>query len=211
MRMVDMATVFQESDVVSVHCPLTPETCGLVDAGWLSSMKKTAYLINTSRGPVINEADLARALDAGQIAGAGLDVLSEEPPKADNPLLSAKNCFVTPHIAWASRASRNRLLATVAATVRAGREGVIQSAGQLLPVAAALRCRSGREEMRQRSAAATGKEVLIKFLAHEPCAPHFELHSRSGSRGQFALQSARGNFHYCEATVSSYRRRKSFS
>ena len=123
MRMGDMETVFRESDVVSVHCPLTPETRGLVNAARLSSMKKTAYLINTSRGPVVNEADLAQALNAGVIAGAGLDVLSEEPPKPDNPLFSAKNCFITPHIAWASRAARGRLLATVCANVRAFLDG----------------------------------------------------------------------------------------
>lgn len=119
VRMGNMETVFRESDVVSVHCPLTPETRGLVNTARLSSMKKSAYLLNTSRGPVINEADLAQALNAGVIAGAGLDVLSSEPPGADNPLLSAKNCFITPHIAWASHAARSRLLDTVAANVRA--------------------------------------------------------------------------------------------
>lgn len=123
VRMVDMPTVFRESDVLSVHCPLTPETRGLVNEARLSSMKQSAFVINTSRGPVINEADLAKALNKGRIAGAGLDVLSDEPPKADNPLLAAKNCFITPHIAWASRAARSRLLATVAANVRAFAEG----------------------------------------------------------------------------------------
>lgn len=127
VRMVDMQTVFHESDVVSVHCPLTPETHGLVNAARLASMKKSAYVLNTSRGPVIDEADLARALNEGQIAGAGLDVLSDEPPKADNPLLTAKNCFVTPHIAWASRAARSRLLTTVAANVRAFAQGKPQN------------------------------------------------------------------------------------
>ncbi len=90
-------------------------------------MKKSAYLINTSRGPVVHEADLARALNEGQIACAGLDVLSEEPPKAGNPLLDAANCFVTPHIAWATRAARGRLLATVAANVRAFAAGKPQN------------------------------------------------------------------------------------
>ena len=127
VRMVDLETVFRESDVVSVHCPLTADTRGLVNAARLSLMKQSAYVINTSRGPLVNEADLAQALNDGQIAGAGLDVLSDEPPKADNPLLTAKNCFVTPHIAWASRAARGRLLATVAANVKAFAEGKPQN------------------------------------------------------------------------------------
>jgi glycerate dehydrogenase len=82
-------------------------------------MKPTAFLINTSRGPVVNERDLAEALNTGRIAGAGLDVLSTEPPKADNPLLGAKNCFITPHFAWATRAARERMMKTVVANVRA--------------------------------------------------------------------------------------------
>ncbi|HUX15395.1 MAG TPA: NAD(P)-dependent oxidoreductase, partial [Phycisphaerae bacterium] len=116
---VDLATLLRRSDVVSLHCPLTPETEGLVNAGRLALMKPTALLINTSRGPVVNERDLADALNTGRIAGAGLDVLSTEPPKADNPLLAAKNCFITPHIAWATRAARERLMKTVVANVRA--------------------------------------------------------------------------------------------
>ena len=127
VRMVDLDTIFRESDVVSVHCPLTPETRGLINAGRLSTMKRSALLINTSRGPLVNEADLAQALNSGEIAGAGLDVLSVEPPGADNPLLTAANCFVTPHIAWASRAARSRLLATVASNVAAFLEGEAQN------------------------------------------------------------------------------------
>ena len=123
VRLVDLETLFRESDVLSVHCPLTPETRGLVNAGRLALMKPTAYLINTSRGPVVNEADLAAALNGGQIAGAGLDVLSTEPPAADNPLPDAKNCFVTPHIAWATRAARSRLLDVVVANIRAFMDG----------------------------------------------------------------------------------------
>ncbi|HET6441381.1 MAG TPA: D-2-hydroxyacid dehydrogenase [Phycisphaerae bacterium] len=119
VEFVDLATLLRRSDVVSLHCPLTPETEGLVNAGRLALMKPTALLINTSRGPVVNERDLAEALSAGRIAGAGLDVLSTEPPKADNPLLAAKNCFITPHIAWATRAARERLMKTVVANVRA--------------------------------------------------------------------------------------------
>ncbi len=118
VRIVDMETVFKESDVLSVHCPLTPDTKGLVNAARLSLMKPTAYLLNTSRGPVINEADLADALNADKLAGAGLDVLSTEPPAADNPLLTAKNCLITPHIAWASRAARGRLLSVVVANIK---------------------------------------------------------------------------------------------
>ena len=106
----DLDAVFTRSDVVSLHCPLTDENEGFINAARLGRMKKSALLINTSRGPVINEADLAHALNHEQIAGAGLDVLGAEPPRADNPLLTAKNCIITPHIAWASRACRHRLL-----------------------------------------------------------------------------------------------------
>lgn len=102
--------VIEKSDFISLHCPLTDKTNGLVDMSFLSKMKSTAYLINTSRGPVINEADLRKALDEGVIAGAGVDVLSCEPPKADNPLLSCDKCIITPHIAWASFEARSRLM-----------------------------------------------------------------------------------------------------
>lgn len=123
VRIVDLDEVFRESDVLSVHCPLTPETKGLVNAARLGLMKPTAYVLNTSRGPVVNEADLAEALNTGKIAGAGLDVLSTEPPAVDNPLLTAKNCFITPHIAWATKAARSRLLATVVSNIRAFLDG----------------------------------------------------------------------------------------
>ena len=106
----DISTIFRESDVISLHCPLTPETEKLVDASRLAVMKPTAYLINTARGGVVHEHDLAEALNSEQIAGAGLDVLSVEPPPVTNPLLTAKNCLITPHIAWASRAARQRLI-----------------------------------------------------------------------------------------------------
>ncbi len=127
VQAVDLETLFRESDVLSVHCPLTPETRGLVNAARLATMKPGAYVLNTSRGPVVNEADLADALNTGRIAGAGLDVLSTEPPAADNPLLNAKNCMVTPHIAWATKAARGRLLATVVANVRAFLDGKPQN------------------------------------------------------------------------------------
>ena len=116
---VALDRLFRESDVVSLHCPLTPETQGLVDAARLATMKPTALVINTARGGLVNEADLAAALAAGRIAGAGLDVLSVEPPPADNPLLRAPNCVITPHIAWATRDARQRLIAITAANVRA--------------------------------------------------------------------------------------------
>jgi len=109
---VNLETLLAQSDVVSLHCPLTPETQGLINATRLSLMKKNAFLINTSRGPLVCEQDLAGALNTDRIAGAGLDVLSTEPPKPDNPLLTAKNCIITPHIAWATRSARQRLLQT---------------------------------------------------------------------------------------------------
>ena len=120
---VDLETVFAQSDVVSLHCPLTPETEGLVNKDRLRWMKDTAFLINTSRGPVVDEPALAEALNAGTIAGAAIDVLSTEPPPADNALLAASNCIITPHIAWATLAARKRLMDTVVANVRAWMEG----------------------------------------------------------------------------------------
>ncbi|HTD85693.1 MAG TPA: D-2-hydroxyacid dehydrogenase [Candidatus Binatia bacterium] len=115
----DLEKLFRESDVISLHCPLTPETKHLVNAERLSWMKPTAFLLNTSRGPLIDEAALADTLNRGQIAGAGLDVLSVEPPPAGNPLFTAKNCFITPHIAWATRAARSRLIDASIDNVRA--------------------------------------------------------------------------------------------
>ena len=113
VKCVDFDTLFAESDVISLNCPLTEQTRGLINADALARMKKTAYLINTSRGGVIVEDDLRRALDAGMIAGAAVDVLSSEPPTEDNPLLHAKNIIVTPHIAWATTEARTRLLSIV--------------------------------------------------------------------------------------------------
>jgi len=109
---VSLDELLARSDVVSLHCPLTPDTQGLINAARLARMKPSAFLINTSRGPLVNERDLADALNAGRLAGAAVDVLSTEPPKPDNPLLTAKNCVVTPHIAWATRSARQRLLQT---------------------------------------------------------------------------------------------------
>jgi glycerate dehydrogenase len=117
--MVGLDELFRTSDVVTLHCPLTPETKGLVSRDRLRTMKRSAFLINTSRGPVVDEEALADALNSGEIAGAGLDVLSDEPPPPGNPLLGAKNCYITPHFAWASTAARARLLAEVAENIRA--------------------------------------------------------------------------------------------
>ena len=113
VKCVDFDTLLAESDVISLNCPLTEQTRGLINADALARMKKTAYLINTSLGGVIVEDDLRRALDAGMIAGAAVDVLSSEPPTEDNPLLHAKNIIVTPHIAWATTEARTRLLSIV--------------------------------------------------------------------------------------------------
>ncbi|HZP45412.1 MAG TPA: D-2-hydroxyacid dehydrogenase [Candidatus Binataceae bacterium] len=118
-RWVSVDELFHESDVISLHCPLTPATRGLINAGALALMKPTAILLNVARGPLIVEQDLAAALNSGRLAGAAVDVLSAEPPPADNPLLSARNCLVTPHMAWATREARARLLATAIANVRA--------------------------------------------------------------------------------------------
>lgn len=111
--------VFRESDFVSLHCPLNDQNKQFVNTELLRQMKSSAYLINTSRGGLINEKDLADALNNGLIAGAGLDVLSAEPPLADNPLLTAKNCLITPHVAWASKEARLRLMHTLEKNIAA--------------------------------------------------------------------------------------------
>ena len=116
---VELETLFRKSDFLSLHCPLTPETRGLVNAQTLALMKPTALLINTGRGPLIVEEELANALQNGQLAGAALDVLSAEPPKADNPLLSAPNCVITPHNAWAAVEARRRLMDRAAENLKA--------------------------------------------------------------------------------------------
>lgn len=116
---LDTDTLFSTCDVVSLHCPLTPETQDLVDSRRLGLMKKTAILINTGRGPLVDEAALARALREGMIGGAGLDVLCKEPPAMDNPLIGAPNCVVTPHVSWATVEARRRLLDIAAENVAA--------------------------------------------------------------------------------------------
>ena len=117
-QFVSLDRLLSESDVVSLHCPLVPDTKELINAARLAQMKPSAFLINTARGALIHEPDLAAALNAERIAGAGLDVLSVEPPLASNPLLSARNCVLTPHIAWATRNARLRLLEVTAANIR---------------------------------------------------------------------------------------------
>lgn len=107
---VSLEDLFREADVVTLHCPLTQENTGMINAGLLSGMKRSAFLINTARGPLINEKDLCEALHQGVIAGAGLDVVSREPMADDNPLRFAPHCIITPHVAWAGKESRIRLM-----------------------------------------------------------------------------------------------------
>lgn len=120
---MDLDRLFSECDVVSLHCPLTPETHHLVDSHRLDQMKKSAILINTGRGPLVDEEALALALNEEKIYAAGLDVLSSEPPSHDNPLLKARNCYITPHIGWASFEARQRLMSIAAENLRAFIEG----------------------------------------------------------------------------------------
>lgn len=120
---VTQEELFRQSDIVSLHCPLTPDTERVICARTLAWMKPTALLINTSRGGLVDEAALARALSEGRLAGAGVDVLSTEPPASSNPLLCAPNCIITPHCAWATRAARRRLLDITVANIRAFQAG----------------------------------------------------------------------------------------
>ena len=127
VKIVSLKEMLNCADVVSMHCPLTPETEGVVNEEFIAQMKDGAYFINTSRGTVVNEKALADALNSGKLGGAGLDVLSTEPPKSDNPLLSAKNCFITPHIAWASFETRKRLVSILYDNIKAFTEGKPQN------------------------------------------------------------------------------------
>jgi glycerate dehydrogenase len=122
-RWCEVEDLMSTADVVSLHCPLSPETRGMINAASLSRMKPGSFLINTSRGPLVVEQDLADALHEGRLAGAAVDVLSSEPPSLDNPLLHTENCMITPHIAWATKEARGRLIESAAANLRAFLEG----------------------------------------------------------------------------------------
>ncbi|AFC29003.1 D-isomer specific 2-hydroxyacid dehydrogenase NAD-binding protein [Paenibacillus mucilaginosus 3016] len=122
---VDLPQLLTRADVVSLHCPLTPDTFQLINKDRLKLMKSSSYLINTSRGQIIAEQDLADALHNGKLAGAALDVLSIEPPPQDHPLLHAPNCIITPHIAWASKEARERLMDTAVENVRQFQAGAL--------------------------------------------------------------------------------------
>ncbi len=119
VEMVEMDAVFQQADVISLHCPLTPKTDRLINKQRLEMMKSNAILINTSRGPLMDNQELADALRAGQIAGAAVDVLDEEPPPDDNPLIGAPNCIVTPHLSWYAKEARQRLMGIAAENLKA--------------------------------------------------------------------------------------------
>ena len=123
IKKMELDELFAECDIISLHCPLTEQTREMVNARRLSRMKPNAILINTGRGPLINEQDLADALNSGRIYAAGVDVLAQEPPRADNPLLTARNCYITPHIAWASTAARQRLMQIALDNLKAYQEG----------------------------------------------------------------------------------------
>lgn len=123
IRADSLEQLFGECDVVSLHCPLLPDTRGLVNRERLSLMKPTAILINTSRGQLVDEQALADALNDGRIYAAGLDVMATEPPRDGSPLLTARNCYITPHIAWASDEARKRLIRVVESNLRAFQQG----------------------------------------------------------------------------------------
>lgn len=119
IKFTGLEEVLSQADFISLHCPLTDETKGLINKETIAKMKDGAFLINTSRGPVLVEQDVADALNSGKLAGAGVDVVSVEPIKKDNPLLKAKNCIITPHFAWAPLEARKRLMDTLVKNIEA--------------------------------------------------------------------------------------------
>lgn len=123
LRFTDLDELFADSDVISLHCPLTEKTKGIINKESINKMKEGVLLINTARGELIDESDVTKALNSGRIGGAALDVVSAEPMKKDNPLLDAKNCIITPHIAWATKAARERLMSTAVNNLKAFLEG----------------------------------------------------------------------------------------
>ncbi len=123
IKKTDLDTLFEQCDIVSLHCPLTDDTHHMVNAQRLATMKSSTILINTGRGPLIDDAAVAEALNNDQLAAYGADVLTTEPPLTDNPLLAAKNCYLTPHIAWATREARQRLINICTENVRAYIDG----------------------------------------------------------------------------------------
>lgn len=110
IRSVDLEELYRQADVISLHCPLSEKNTGMINKQSIARMKDGVFLINTARGPLINEADLKEALESGKVGGAAVDVISREPAAADNPLLKAPNMIITPHIAWAPREARQRLM-----------------------------------------------------------------------------------------------------
>jgi glycerate dehydrogenase len=123
IRQVDLETILKESDFISLNCPLSDDNAGFINSKLLRLTKPSVFIVNTGRGLLLNELDVADALNSGKIAGLGADVLSTEPPMPDNPLLSAKNCFITPHIAWATKEARLRLMHIAVYNIRKFLEG----------------------------------------------------------------------------------------
>ena len=122
-KYAELGEVLANSDVIALHCPLFPETQGIINKDNIAKMKDGVIILNDSRGPLIVEEDLRDALNSGKVAAAGLDVVSTEPIKRDNPLLQAKNCFITPHIAWAPKESRKRLMDVAVSNLQAFVDG----------------------------------------------------------------------------------------
>ena len=120
---VDLETLYERSDVIALHCNLTPENTGMINKDSIARMKDGVIIINNARGQLINEQDLADALNSGKVAAAGLDVVSTEPIQQDNPLLKARNCIITPHISWAAKASRQRIMDTTVSNIKAFMDG----------------------------------------------------------------------------------------